>query len=165
MSSSQVATATIVSLCTLILLSLVQALGVPYVLLSGYSDTFLLAGEILIISGVSRSYCCSFGPSELAKEKIIQSTFSIMLAAFHLIVRRQLSRYNEEQCRKSNLGPAYTVILRLAFITWLAAGAIGLVVAKRHTMCAKNMFRTRPWNTIDSCKLQQASVVMSLLSM
>ncbi len=45
--------ATVVSLYILLTLSLVQVLGVTYILLSGVSDPLLLAGEFLIIAGVS----------------------------------------------------------------------------------------------------------------
>ena len=45
--------ATVVSLYVLITLSLVQILGVPYILLSGSLDASLLSSEVLIIVGVS----------------------------------------------------------------------------------------------------------------
>jgi len=45
--------ATVVSLYILLTLSLVQVLGVTYILLSGVSDPLLFAGEFLIIAGVS----------------------------------------------------------------------------------------------------------------
>ena len=46
--------ATVVSLYVLITLSLVQILGVPYILLSGgSSNASLLSSEVLIIVGVS----------------------------------------------------------------------------------------------------------------
>lgn len=44
---------TVVSVYILLALSLVQVLGVAYILLSAVSDPLLLAGEILIIAGVS----------------------------------------------------------------------------------------------------------------
>ena len=49
--------ATVVSLYVLITLSLVQILGVPYILLSRSSDASLLSSEVLIIVGVSILWC------------------------------------------------------------------------------------------------------------
>lgn len=60
-------TATVVSLYILLTLSLIQVLGVPYILLSGVSDPLLLAGEILIIAGVSIPKQLSLVPLQLAK--------------------------------------------------------------------------------------------------
>ena len=156
---------TVISLYALISLSLIQALGVPYMLLSGYSDIFLIAGEVLIAAGVSLLRHYWVGPLALANRTVIQSTFSLILVAFHLIIRRKFSRYDGIQCQKSSLASAYAIISSLVFTIWLAAGAIGLVTASRLTICARNTLHTRPWNNIDICKLQQASIAMSLLSM
>ncbi len=62
-------TATVLSLYILLTLSLIQVLGVPYVLLSGFSDPLVLAGEILIIIGVGTARYCSLLPSQLAKKR------------------------------------------------------------------------------------------------
>jgi len=84
---------------------------------------------------------------------------------FHLILRRRFSKYDEERRQESKLGSAYLMIIRVVFVAWLAASATGLVVAYKHTICERHTLDTRPWKSVDSCKLQQAIVAMSLLSM
>lgn len=62
--------ATVISLYVLISLALIQILGVPYVLLSGFSDRLLFASGILIITGVSTLRYHILFPLKLADARI-----------------------------------------------------------------------------------------------
>ena len=68
--------ATVVSLYVLITLSLVQVLGVPYILLSGSSDASLVSSDILIVAGVRCHDTIFFTHLEMTNEEGLSSRYS-----------------------------------------------------------------------------------------
>jgi len=94
-----------------------------------------------------------------------QSLLSMTYIGLHVEVGRQFRKAGWRTPRRTKLDSACRLLPRFLIICWMAAAAVGLVVAARQPICVNKELRGELWKTGISCKLHRLVTAVGLLAL